>query len=159
MSGLSVTFLGGLSRIGRNCMVLEYDDSCIVIDCGIMFPESDMPGIDYVLPDINYIFERKDKIDGIVITHAHEDHAGGLQFLLREIDAPIYSSPLTLALLSNKLSEANLLSKSSLKEVNDGDVIKIGKFEVESHMLLRQVTQLKQELLFILVILRLIIPR
>ena len=131
MSGLSVTFLGGLSRIGRNCMVLEYDDSCIVIDCGIMFPESDMPGIDYVLPDINYIFERKDKIDGIVITHAHEDHAGGLQFLLREIDAPIYSSPLTLALLSNKLSEANLLSKSSLKEVNDGDVIKIGKFEVE----------------------------
>ena len=90
MSGLSVTFLGGLSRIGRNCMVLEYDDSCIVIDCGIMFPESDMPGIDYVLPDINYIFERKDKIDGIVITHAHEDHAGGLQFLLREIDAPIY---------------------------------------------------------------------
>ena len=131
LTSLSVTFLGGLSRIGRNCMVLEYDGSCIVIDCGIMFPEADMPGIDYVLPDLNYLFERKDKIDGIVITHAHEDHAGGLQFLLREVDAPIYSSPLSLELLSNKLLEANLLSKSKLKPVNDGDVLKIGKFEVE----------------------------
>lgn len=131
MSGLSVTFLGGLSRIGRNCMVLEYDNSCVVIDCGIMFPEADMPGIDYVLPDLNYLFERKDKIDGIVITHAHEDHAGGLQFLLREVDAPIYSSPLSLALLSNKLEEAKLLDKTNVKAVNDGDVVKIGKFEVE----------------------------
>lgn len=123
--------MGGLSRIGRNCLVLEYDDSCIVVDCGIMFPEADMPGIDYVLPDLNYLFDRKDKIDGIVITHAHEDHAGGLQFLLREVDAPIYSSPLTLALLSNKLGEANLLSKTNLVEVSDGDTRKIGKFEVE----------------------------
>lgn len=131
MNNLTVTFLGGLSRIGRNCLVLEYDDSCIVVDCGIMFPEADMPGIDYVLPDLNYLFDRKEKIDGIVITHAHEDHAGGLQFLLREVDARIYSSPLTLALLSNKLGEANLLDKTNLKEVSDGDTLKIGKFEVE----------------------------
>lgn len=96
-----------------------------------MFPEADMPGIDYVLPDLNYLFDRKEKIDGIVITHAHEDHAGGLQFLLREVDARIYSSPLTLALLSNKLGEANLLDKTNLKEVSDGDTLKIGKFEVE----------------------------
>jgi len=128
---LSVTFLGGLNKIGRNCMVLEYRERLLVIDCGIMFPEVDMLGIDYILPDLNYLYERKDQIDGIVITHAHEDHAGGLQFLLREVDAPIYSSQLSLALLSRRLDEAGVLSKTSLVEVNDGETHKIGEFEVE----------------------------
>ena len=128
---LSVTFLGGLSKIGRNCMVLEYNKRCVVIDCGIMFPEVDMLGIDYILPDLNYLYDRKDQIDGIVITHAHEDHAGGLQFLLREVDAPIYSSQLSLSLLSRRLDEANLLSKTNLREVHDGESHQIGEFEVE----------------------------
>ena len=128
---LTVTFLGGLHRIGRNCMALEYKNSIVVIDCGVMFPEVDMLGIDYILPDINYLYERKDDIAGIVITHAHEDHAGGLQFLLREVDAPIYSSPLSLSLLSRRLDEAGLLNRANLIEVNDGDTKKIGQFEVE----------------------------
>lgn len=128
---LSVTFLGGLNKIGRNCMVLEYHERLLIIDCGIMFPEADMPGIDYILPDLNYLYDRKDQIDGIVITHAHEDHAGGLQFLLREVEVPIYSSRLSLALLSRRLDEAGLLSKTSLVEVNDGEIHQIGKFEVE----------------------------
>lgn len=131
MQDMKVTFLGGLHRIGRNCMALEYKNSIVVIDCGVMFPEVDMLGIDYILPDINYLFDRKDDIDGIVITHAHEDHAGGLQFLLREVDAPIYSSPLSLSLLSRRLDEANLLSSANLVSVNDGDTRKIGNFEVE----------------------------
>lgn len=131
MSDLSVTFLGGLGRIGRNCMVLEYNKRLLVIDCGIMFPEMDMLGIDYILPDLQYLFERKDQIDGIVITHAHEDHAGGLQFLLREVQAPIYSSPLSLSLLSRRLDEAKLLSKTDLVAVSDGETRKIGPFDVE----------------------------
>lgn len=128
---LSVTFLGGLGKIGRNCMVLEYKTRLIVIDCGIMFPELDMPGIDYVLPDLNYLFERKDQIDGIIITHAHEDHAGALQFLLREVDAPIYSSQFSLSMLSKRLDEAGILDRSQLVPVSDGQTKKIGKFEVE----------------------------
>lgn len=128
---VSVTFLGGLSKIGRNCMVLEYESRLIVVDCGVMFPEIDMLGIDFILPDLQYLFDRKDQIDGIVITHAHEDHAGGLQFLLREVEAPIYSSRLSLSLLSRRLDEAGLLRQTSLVEVNDGDTHQIGKFEVE----------------------------
>ncbi len=128
---LSVTFLGGLSKIGRNCMVLEYNERLIVIDCGILFPEADMLGIDYILPDLHYLYDRKDQIDGIIITHAHEDHAGGLQFLLREVDAPIYSSQLSLSLLSRRLDEAGLLSKANLIEVHDGESHQIGEFEVE----------------------------
>jgi ribonuclease J len=131
MADLSVTFLGGLNKIGRNCMVLEYNKRLVVIDCGIMFPEVDMLGIDYILPDINYLYDRKDQVDGIVITHAHEDHAGALQFLLREVDAPIYSSPLSLKLLSRRLDEAGMLKKTKLIEVNDGETKKIGPFDVE----------------------------
>ncbi|MFN8015606.1 MAG: ribonuclease J [Acidimicrobiia bacterium] len=127
----SVTFLGGLNKIGRNCMVIEHDESMVVVDCGVLFPDHDMPGVDFVLPDLAYLYERKDKIDGIVITHAHEDHSGGLQFLLREISAPIYASRLSLALLKRKLEEANVLSNTSLNEVTDGESLQIGKFEVE----------------------------
>ena len=112
-------------------MVLESNGRLVVIDCGIMFPEIDMPGIDYILPDLNYLFERKDQIDGIVITHAHEDHAGGLQFLLREVEAPIYSSRLSLSLLSRRLDEAGLLKNTQLIEVHDGETHKIGEFDVE----------------------------
>lgn len=128
---MSVTFLGGLSKIGRNCMVLEHNERLVVIDCGIMFPEIDMPGIDYILPDLHYLYDRKDQIDGIVVTHAHEDHAGGLQFLLREVDAPIYSSRLSISILSRRLDEAGLLKNTQIIEVNDGETHQIGEFEVE----------------------------
>jgi ribonuclease J len=131
MSELSVTFLGGLGRIGRNCMVLEYDGQLLIIDCGVMFPEIDMLGIDFILPDLHYLYERKDDIVGIVITHGHEDHAGGLQFLLSEVSAPIYSSALSLKLLSRRLDEAGLLSSCELVAVEDNEKRKIGPFDVE----------------------------
>lgn len=130
-SEVSVTFLGGLGRIGRNCFVLEHKKSLVVVDCGVMFPEIDMLGIDFVLPDLHYLYDRKDQIDGIVVTHAHEDHAGGLQFLLREVDAPIYASVLSLKLLSRRLDEAGLMGKTELVPVEDGQTRKIGKFSVE----------------------------
>ncbi len=126
-----VTFLGGLNKIGRNCMVLEHAKSMVVVDCGILFPEVDMLGIDYILPDLNYLYDNKDKVDGIVITHAHEDHAGALQFLLREVDAPIYSSPLSLKLLSRRLDEAGMLGSTRVMPVKDGETHQIGKFSAE----------------------------
>lgn len=130
-SSVSVTFLGGLSKIGRNCMVLEYAGRHLIIDCGVMFPEIDMPGVDFVLPDLHYLYERKETIDGIVVTHAHEDHAGGLQFLLREVQAPIYSSRFSLSILSKRLDEAGLLTKTELREVIDSNSYTIGEFDVE----------------------------
>ena len=95
---VSIAFLGGLGEIGRNCMVLEQDGRCLLIDCGLMFPDADMHGIDLVLPDFTYLREHADRIVGCVATHGHEDHVGALSFLLRELSFPIYGSPLTLGL-------------------------------------------------------------
>ncbi len=126
-----VTFLGGLGEIGRNCLVVEHSGRMIILDCGIMFPDPEMPGIDLVLPDFHYLTQNAKKIDGIVITHGHEDHMGGLAFLLREISAPIYSSRLTLSMARGRIDEAGLSGRTEFIAVNDGERRMIGAFDVE----------------------------
>ena len=126
-----IYFLGGLGEIGRNCMVLEQDDKLMLIDCGLMFPDADMHGIDLVLPDFTFLRENADRIVGCVATHGHEDHVGGLQFLLRELSFPIYGSMVTLGLARNRIEEAGLLKKTELITVRGGERINIGPFDVE----------------------------
>ena len=105
---VKVTFLGGLGEIGRNCACIEVDGKIMLIDCGLMFPDLDMLGIDLVLPDFEYLRQNADRIVGCIATHGHEDHVGGLSFLLRELSFPIYGSALTLALARNRIDEAGL---------------------------------------------------
>ena len=126
-----IYFLGGLGEIGRNCMVLEQDDKLLLIDCGLMFPDADMHGIDLVLPDFTFLRENAARIVGCVATHGHEDHVGGLQFLLRELSFPIYGSMVTLGLARNRIEEAGLLKKTDLITVRDGERLNIGPFDVE----------------------------
>ena len=126
-----VTFLGGLGEIGRNCAVIEQDDRLLLLDCGLMFPDLEMPGVDLVLPDFTFLLENRDRIEGCIITHGHEDHAGGLSFLLRELSFPIYGSELTLGLARNRIEEAGLLDRTELVKVVDGERRRIGPFDVE----------------------------
>lgn len=127
---LKIIPLGGLHEIGKNMTVVEYRDSIIIIDCGLTFPEDEMLGIDIVIPDFTYLINNKNKIKGLVLTHGHEDHIGAVPYLLKELDIPIYGTPLTMGLLENKLKE-HRIPLSCLKVVNQGDRIKLGKFEVE----------------------------
>ena len=127
---LKVRFLGGVGEIGKNMTALEYDKDIIIIDAGISFPGTNMPGIDLVMPDISYLTENKNKIKGIVITHGHEDHIGSLPYLLKEIDAPVFGTKLTLTLIENKIKE-HRLNNVKLNCVKPSSVIKIGCFTVE----------------------------
>jgi ribonuclease J len=126
-----VVFLGGLGEIGRNCAAIEVDDQILIIDCGLMFPNHDTPGVDLILPDFTYLVENKDKVVGVVVTHGHEDHIGALPYLLREMSLDIYGSALALGLASNRIDEAQLRPKANLRTVSDLEKVKIGKFEVE----------------------------
>ena len=126
-----ITFLGGLGEIGRNCAALEADGQIVLLDCGLMFPDVDMPGIDLVLPDFTWLQENKDRVVACVLTHGHEDHAGGLSFLLRELSFPIYGSPLSLGLARNRIDEAGLLDRTELVPVQDGERRRIGPFDIE----------------------------
>ena len=126
-----LTFLGGLGEIGRNCAVLEVENRLLLIDCGLMFPDVDMPGIDLVLPDFSYLRDNADRIEGAVLTHGHEDHVGALSFLLRELSFPIFGSELTLGLAANRIEEAGLLDHTTLNVVADGERRQIGPFDVE----------------------------
>jgi ribonuclease J len=128
---VTITFLGGLGEIGRNCMVLECEDKLLLLDCGLMFPELDMLGIDLVLPDFTWLRENGDRVIGCIATHGHEDHVGGLSYLLRELSFPIYGSALTLGLARNRIEEAELLDRTELIAVHDGERRKIGPFDVE----------------------------
>ena len=128
---LKIIPLGGLSEIGKNMMVMEYEDDIIVIDAGLMFPEEEMFGIDLVIPDINYLLEKRDKIRGIVVTHGHEDHVGALPYLLPQLNVPVYSTKLTRGLISVKLKERKALSGASLRVVPFGEKVTLGKFKVE----------------------------
>ena len=130
-SPVRVSFLGGLGEIGRNCAVVEQDGRLVVLDCGILFPNPEMPGVDLVLPDFSMLRDRAGDVDGIVLTHGHEDHVGALAYLLREVTAPVYGSALTLAFARNRLEEAGLASKAQLVTVHDGETRTIGPFEVE----------------------------
>ena len=128
---LKIIPLGGLEQIGMNITAFEYDDSIVVVDCGLSFPEDDMLGIDLVIPDVTYLKENLSRVKGFVITHGHEDHIGALPYVLRDINVPIYSTKLTLALISNKLKEHNLTKTTKLKEVKHGQVINLGCFAIE----------------------------
>jgi ribonuclease J len=130
-SPVRITFLGGLGEIGRNCMVVEQDDRLLLIDCGLMFPDPDMHGIDLVLPDFTWLHQNADRVVGCVATHGHEDHVGGLQFLLRDMSFPVYGSAVTLGLARNRIEEAGLLRKTDLVVVRDNERRMIGPFDVE----------------------------
>ncbi len=123
--------LGGLGEVGKNLTVLEYNDSMIIIDCGMTFPDEDMYGIDYVIPDTTYLKNNREKILGIFLTHGHEDHIGALPYVLREFDVPVYGTRMTLGIVRNKLKEHRLDKKAKLNEVAAGDVIKCLPFAVE----------------------------
>jgi len=126
-----IAFLGGLGEIGRNCMVIEQDDKLLLIDCGLMFPDADMHGIDLVLPDFTWLRENADRVVACVATHGHEDHVGGLQYLLRDLSFPVYGSDVTLGLARNRIEEAGLLGRTELIVVRDGERRMIGPFDVE----------------------------
>jgi ribonuclease J len=126
-----VTFLGGLGEIGRNCAVIEVDDKLLLLDCGLLFPDLDMPGVDLVLPDFEWLKANRHRVVGAVLTHGHEDHIGALQFLLRDLSFPCYGSALTLALARPRLEEAGVLKRTELIPVVDGERRKIGPFDVE----------------------------
>lgn len=127
---LSIIPLGGVEEIGLNSMVIEYGSDIVLIDAGLMFPEEDMLGVDFVIPDFSYLLDNREKIRGIVITHGHEDHTGGLPFLMKEIDVPIYGTPLTLGLIKEKLREHNL-EDVRLIPVRPRETINLGPFEIE----------------------------
>lgn len=128
---VKIAFLGGLNEIGKNITLVECENDILIIDCGMAFPDGDMLGVDLVIPDFTYIEQNQDKIKGIVLTHGHEDHIGGLPFLLSKIKAPIYGTPLTLGLVENKLREHSLANKTQLNVVNAGQTVKLGCMSVK----------------------------
>jgi len=123
--------LGGLGEVGKNMMAYEYEDNMLVVDAGLMFPDNDMLGIDYIIPDFQYLLANRQKVRGIVVTHGHEDHTGAIKHLLDQIQAPIYTTPLTRGLLEVKLSRGGQLGQSRLNTVHAGDTVQIGPFQVE----------------------------
>src|ERR1700722_9242868 len=131
MSVVQVIPLGGVGEIGKNCTVIRQDDDIIVIDCGLSFPTEEMLGVDIVIPDFTYLVENKDKVRGVFITHAHEDHVGALPYLLQQINVPIYASEFTHALIRQKLDERLDLRKIQLPVFKPGDIIKAGSMTVE----------------------------
>jgi ribonuclease J len=126
-----ITFLGGLGEIGRNCAAVEQDGRILILDCGLMFPDAEMLGIDLVLPDFTWLRENGDRVEGCVLTHGHEDHIGALAFLLRDLEFPIFGSPLTLGLARNRIEEAGLLGRTSFEPLADGERRRIGPFDCE----------------------------
>jgi len=130
-SPLRVIPLGGLGEIGQNMMALEYEDDIVVVDAGVLFPEDDMPGIDFAIPDITYLRENSDRVRAILITHGHEDHIGALPHVLKELNVPVYASRLTHGLISVKLREHGLLSKSRLNVIEPYAPFNVGVFNVE----------------------------
>jgi ribonuclease J len=128
---LKVIPLGGLGEIGKNMMAIEYADDIIVIDCGLMFPEEDMHGVDLVIPDISYLLENREKLKAIIITHGHEDHIGALPYVLPEINIPIYATKLTSGLINVKLREHGLLKSAKLHTISTGSRTSLGKFKIE----------------------------
>ncbi len=128
---VKITCLGGLNEIGKNITLVEYENDAFLIDCGMAFPDSEMLGVDIVLPDFTHVLKNKDRIRGIVLTHGHEDHIGGLPYILKEHNFPIYGTRLTLALVNSKLKEHGLADKAHLQVVSPGDVIPMGEMSVE----------------------------
>ncbi len=128
---LRIIPLGGLGEVGKNMMAVEYGDDILVIDAGLMFPENDMLGIDYIIPDFQYLLDKRQSVTGIIITHGHEDHTGAIHHLLEQVNAPIYATPLTRGLVESKLSRGGLLNQVTLNTVKAGEMAQIGPFKVE----------------------------
>ncbi len=128
---LRIVPLGGLGEIGKNMMAYEYGDNIMIVDTGIMFPENDMLGIDYIIPDFNYLMDKLDIVRGVVITHGHEDHTGAIRHVMDKINAPVFATELTRGLLEVKLARANMIDQVDLNTVQAGDTVNIGPFQVE----------------------------
>jgi ribonuclease J len=128
---LQVIPLGGLGEFGMNSMAIRYGDDIIVVDAGMMFPDAELLGVDIVTPDFSYLKDNKDKVRGLLLTHGHEDHIGGVPFLLSDVNIPVYGTPFTLALVERRLEEHNLLAKAKLNEIQPGDRVILGPFEIE----------------------------
>ena len=128
---IKIAFLGGLNEIGKNITLVECENDIIIIDCGMAFPDGDMLGVDLVIPDFTYIEQNADRVKGIILTHGHEDHIGGLPFLLSKVNVPIYGTPLTLGLVGNKLKEHSLYNQSQLNVINAGQSIKLGCMKID----------------------------
>jgi len=128
---LRIVPLGGLGEVGKNMMSIEYGDNILIIDSGIMFPENDMLGIDYIIPDFKYLDDKKSKIRGIIITHGHEDHTGAIRHVIEEFNVPIYATKLTSGLLEVKLRRGGLLEKAQLNTISAGDELQLGPFNIE----------------------------
>ena len=131
MEPLRIIPLGGLGEFGLNMMLLEYGDAAIAIDCGLMFPGADLLGIDLVIPDVSYLLEQKDRLKGIVLSHAHEDHVGALPYILNHLSVPIFGTRLTLGLLNNRLREHNLDNTADIREITAGRPWEIAPFQIE----------------------------
>jgi ribonuclease J len=130
-SNVGITFLGGLGEVGRNCTCIEIDGKLLLIDFGVMFPDVTMPGVDVILPDDRWLKERSADIVGLIVTHGHEDHLGGVTHLLREFEVPLYGSELTMGLAQHKVKEARLENRTSFQVLSDGDRLRLGPFDVE----------------------------
>lgn len=128
---VKVVFLGGLNQIGKNITAFECDNEIVIVDCGMSFPDGEMLGVDLVIPDFSYLESNREKIKGLVITHAHEDHIGSIPYLLKKINVPIYATPLTIGLISSKLKEHRLLNSTKLNTVMAGSSVNLGCMEVE----------------------------
>ena len=127
-----IAFLGGLNEVGKNMTLYEYKNDMFLVDCGLAFPDPEMLGVDLVIPDFSYVEKNADKIKGIVITHGHEDHIGGLAYLLKTVNIPVYGTKLTIGLIQGKLKEHGLLNSVKLHEIAPGDVVNLGEFKVEA---------------------------
>ena len=130
-SKLKIIPLGGLEQIGMNITAFEYEDSIVVVDCGLSFPDDDMLGIDLVIPDVTYLENNIDKVKGFIITHGHEDHIGALPYILRKINVPVYATRLTMGLIEHKLTEHDLLESVRRKVIKFGQSVNLGEFRIE----------------------------
>jgi ribonuclease J len=128
---LKIIPLGGLGEVGKNMTVYEYDNKILIVDAGMMFPDNDMIGIDYIIPDFDYVKQRADQVVGIIVTHAHEDHSGAISHLMEHVHAPIYSAPLTNGLIKNKLNRRSFAKEVTLIDIHAGETVQIGPFKVD----------------------------
>lgn len=130
-SKVKVIPLGGLGEVGKNITAFEYEDEIVIIDCGLAFPDEELYGIDLIVPDVTYLLKNRDKVKGFIITHGHEDHIGALPYVLKQINAPIYGTKLTLGLIESKLQEHGILNDCTLNMVKAGDIFELGEFKIE----------------------------
>jgi ribonuclease J len=129
---LRILPIGGLGEVGKNMMAYEYNGHILVVDAGLMFPDNDMLGVDYIIPDFEYLRKNASRVDGIIITHGHEDHIGALHHLLADVTAPVYATPLTRGLIEGKLARNGLSNRATLIKIEAGETIQIGPFSVET---------------------------